>query len=282
MWKLTPPDVNNVEDHLNKVFTKTNDEVIYDLSTNERIAVLAVYRAYDALHGQPDSSLKPAELVSCRGYIREGYKQIRTGGRLAVLRDALFASIINCPYCGFGEPAQLDHYLPKSQYDELAIYPRNLIPSCGYCNQFKGTIVPGNPSGSWLIHPYFQNLPEVKFLQAKLKFTTRGLSVKYRIDPTNIDSTLARMLQFQLERLQLNSRYPKQINKFISEQRWGMMRNYRLGTPPDQFSSLLLDAAKDKAGDYGINDWRPVLLEGLAANKNFCARPDRYFGNVFV
>ena len=278
MWILTRPNVNDVDDHLTKALTKANGEIICDLSASERSAVLAVYEIYDALLGQPDSSLKPAELTSCREHIEKGCDQVKASGRLAVLRDTLFTSIIECPYCGFGELAELDHYLPKTEFKELAIYPRNLIPCCGVCNKAKGTIVPGGPLGHRLIHAYFQELPKVKFMCAEVECTGDRFKVTYRIDPAKIDSTLADMLQFQLERLKLNDRYEHQIHKFLFEQRAGMLRDYRPGRPPDQFIDYLLAAAKDMENNFGLNDWRPALLEGLASNEMFCTEPKQYFG----
>ena len=219
MWTLPPPDVADVDAQLTAAFTYANGEPVYALSPIERAAVLTVYQAYDALLGQPDPSLTPAALAACRQNIREGYGQVQIGGRLAALRASLLASTDVCPYCGFGEPTELDHYLPKTQYDELAIYPRNLVPSCGPCNNAKRTIVPGVPPGPGLIHAYFQALPDAVFMRADVVFAGGALDVTFRIETAALSPALAAMLQFQLVRLKLNDRYPRQINKFLSEQR---------------------------------------------------------------
>lgn len=42
-----------------------------------------------------------------------------------------------CPYCGISAPETLDHQLPKHVYPEYATYGRNLIPTCGACNNRK-------------------------------------------------------------------------------------------------------------------------------------------------
>lgn len=119
------------------------------------------------------------------------------------------ASTDQCSYCGFGEPRVLDHYLPRSLFGELAIYPRNLVPSCSPCNNAKRSIVPGlGPAiGPSLIHTYYQELPEAQFLRAHVTFNGGALKVSYQIEADLLEGTLAAKLQFQLERLKLNDRY---------------------------------------------------------------------------
>lgn len=278
MWTLPPPDIADVDPQLTTALTYANGEPVYALSPLERAAVLAVYQAYDALLGQPDPSLTPAALAGCRGHIREGYDQVQIGGRLAALRASLLALTDVCPYCGFGEPTELDHYLPKTQYDELAIYPRNLIPCCGPCNNAKRRIVPGAPLGPGLIHAYFQAFPDAVFMRADVDFTAGALDVTFQIVPDALTPALAAMLQFQLVRLKLNDRYPRQINKFLSEQRTAMLLFKELGPPPAGLTAYLLRSAASLAENFGRNDWRTALLEALAANDMFCAAPEDYLG----
>jgi 5-methylcytosine-specific restriction endonuclease McrA len=39
-----------------------------------------------------------------------------------------------CQYCGLNESNTWDHYLPKAEFREFAVYPPNLIPCCHNCN----------------------------------------------------------------------------------------------------------------------------------------------------
>ncbi len=278
MWTLALPDVDDVDAQLTTALTYVDGVPVYALSPVERAAVLTVYQTYDALLGQPNASLRPAALAACREFIREGYGQVQISGRLAALRASLLASTDVCPYCGFGEPTELDHYLPKTQYHELAIYPRNLIPSCGPCNNAKRTIVPGLTPGPGLIHAYFQELPDAVFMRADVGFAGGALDVTFRIEAAVLTPVLAEMLQFQLVRLKLNDRYPRQINKFLSEQRTGMLLFKEPGLPADALSIYLRRSAASLAETFGRNDWRPALMEALAANDLFCAAPQGYLG----
>lgn len=278
MWTLPQTDVTDVDEQLTTALTYANGTPIYSLSPAEREAVRAVYQAYDAMLGQPDPSLMPPELAACRSHIRDGYGQVQIGGRLAGLRASLLASTDVCPYCGFGEPTELDHYLPKTQFEELAIYPRNLVPSCGPCNSAKRTIVPEASSDPGLIHAYFQELPDAEFMYADIDFDDGALDVTFRIKFLPRDTPLAAMLEFQLNRLKLHQRYRRQINKFLFEQRTAIVQFKERGLPPAELASYLRRSAASLADNFGRNDWRPALLRALAASEGFCAAPEDYLG----
>mgnify|MGYP000147402043 FL=1 len=278
MWIMRDQETDGLDEALDCALTFVNGEKVYDLSDQERQAIHIVYDLYQEMLGQPHPDLKPATLDDARPALYHAYGQVQIGGRLEGLREKLLASADECPFCGFGEPSQLDHYLPRSVYGELAIYPNNLIPCCGPCNNAKRTVVPGlGPAhGPGLIHPYFQILPNINFLMADVLFEGEVLSVAFRVDPAGIDAGLAGKLQFQLDRLKLNARYRKQINKFLNEQRTGMLL---FGTgSADRLSAYLSASAVNLARSFHRNDWRVALFRALAETPEFCERPELYLG----
>jgi HNH endonuclease len=278
MWVMPPQDVGDLDEALDRALIYANGTPIYALTDAERAAIHVVYQLYDNMLGQPDASLTPAVLAAARPYLRDGYNQIQIGARLEALRSRLLASSDACPYCGFGEIKELDHYLPRSTFGELALYPNNLIPSCGPCNNAKRTVVPGMApaEGPGLIHAYFQVLPEVDFLKADIVFAAGRLDVAFHIEAGGLDPVLAAKLQFQLDRLKLNDRYPKQINKFMSEQRTGILMLEELGAP---FVSVFLKrSANSMARTFHRNDWRVALFRALGADADFCEDPKSYLG----
>ncbi|MDP1920650.1 MAG: hypothetical protein Q8L14_30685 [Myxococcales bacterium] len=48
------------------------------------------------------------------------------------------AVVRKCPYCGLNEAEELDHFLEKALLPELALFARNLVPSCHRCNVVRG------------------------------------------------------------------------------------------------------------------------------------------------
>lgn len=279
MWLLDAQDLGDLDAELTTALTLVNGDQVYALSADERAAILAVYELYDAMLGQPAPGLLPTELNAARPFMYNAYDQVQIGGRLKALRARLIASTDACPYCGFGEVKDLDHYLPRSTYGELAIYPRNLVPSCGPCNNAKRAVYPGMPAaqGPGLIHAYFQPLPDEDFLHADTVFDADGtLSVTFRVDNPAIDPGLAAKLQFQLDRLKLNDRYRAQVNKYLSEQRTAMLMLHAAGALV--FSDFLQRSSAALVSSYGRNDWRVALLRTLAADPEFCAAPNGYLG----
>jgi hypothetical protein len=268
MWTLPIPSADDVEADLTAALTYKNGQAVYLLSQAERRAIMAVYTAYDDLAGQPGPNLTHTDLGDqCCGAIEVAYNEVQAKGRLADLRARLLLAAENCPICGFGEPTQLDHYLPKATYKSLAIYPRNLVPCCGPCNTFKLALDPAR--GHALVHAYYAELPDHAFLVADANYHDSGLTVEFRIDPANIDPGLVTALNFQLTRLKLNERYPKQINTFLFGLRTGLMD---VAANADLLREFLQRTADSLAQDFGRNDWRPVLLAAIRECSEFCER----------
>lgn len=173
-----------------------------------------------------------------------------------------------CPYCGFGEVTDLDHYLPKSIYKALSVYPRNLIPSCSRCNRAKHAHVPEAQSQG-MLHPYFAQIPQVRFFVADVDFSKNALTTNFKIESATIDAKLGQSLNFQLTRLKLNERYPKQINTFLFGLRTGLAELIETNDPA-LLREFLRRSALDMENRFGVNDWRSALLFGLSANDEFC------------
>src|SRR6188768_3423289 len=111
MWKLAPPDIASVEQQLNTALTYANGSAVYALTPDERAAVLTVYANYQALGGMPSGILLPDELdAGCNTALSNAYNEVQTGGRLKDFRSLLLAAAPTCPFCGFGEVTQLDHF----------------------------------------------------------------------------------------------------------------------------------------------------------------------------
>jgi hypothetical protein len=63
-----------------------------------------------------------------------------------VQRDALLKRIVQiqttdfqeiCGYCLLHLRTTIDHYVPKEEYSEYSILPKNLLPCCARCNTIK-------------------------------------------------------------------------------------------------------------------------------------------------
>ncbi|WP_027035201.1 HNH endonuclease [Mesorhizobium ciceri] len=268
MWLLDKPSVRSVRKQLDTALTLVNGDAVYALSAAERTAIAAAYTLYDREQGRAHADLLTCGLTTpCLTALYRAYNEVQKGGRLKGLRRSLLDSAETCPLCGFAEPTQLDHFLPRDQYRGLSIYPRNLVPACGSCNNVKRTHV--GAGDDELVHAYFDELPDEDFLVADITMTGTALVATFIINPVGIDPVLAARLQFQLERMQLNQRYPKQINIFLFGQRTGMLQVYAAGGGT-ALRAFLVAAAADLDRDFEKHDWRAALMRGLADCNAFC------------
>ena len=67
------------------------------------------------------------------------------------------------------ETSTLDHYLPKEQNPQFAIFSENLVPACSRCNTLKRDKIVDEGIGVRLfLHPYFDNIPISNFLSVNI------------------------------------------------------------------------------------------------------------------
>lgn len=101
-----------------------------------------------------------------------------------------------CCYCNHNPVQCLDHFLPESQFNALAVNPINLVPSCDYCNKSKHHYKPlANNQSSVLIHPYYNDLSRFDWLRVRIRVfynfrfskinTSRNLKFEM-LNPANI------------------------------------------------------------------------------------------------
>lgn len=274
MWKLTPPNVDSVEQDLLDAFTfKIDRPPVIEPTAAEITAVKALYSAYDANLGRPADSLKGEVLgAELREAIKNAYGEVQETGRLKDLRSRLKLAPAHCPMCGFGPIQDLDHHLPKSIYKPLAIYPRNLVPSCSTCNKKKYTVAAGE-SSKHFFHVYLESLPDEIFFVADVALDpiSGALRVEFSIQrPEAMSEELAQRLTFQADRLELNLRYPKEINTYLSSLSVSLEDAYGEEGNAEKLKNYLVRCASSHETKFGKNDWRPALLRGLALCEAFC------------
>ena len=83
-------------------------------------------------------------------------------------------SISECPYCDFGEIAEIDHFLPKYLYPEFILFYYNLIPSCHNCNKNKGV-------KRIHIHPYKDKI-DIEPFDVEIKISNSNIVFLYNVN----------------------------------------------------------------------------------------------------
>lgn len=135
MWKLEKPSLQSSKDDLREVTV-----LCRDINEGDRLDFEALYEEYDNNNGKISEEyhfdfIKNHVAQSSAMYGQ--YYKLNEGGKLDYIRAELFIEAHDCPFCGFGEPVTLDHFMPESKYKELATCRLNLVPLCWKCNNKK-------------------------------------------------------------------------------------------------------------------------------------------------
>ncbi|MCQ1779413.1 hypothetical protein NOJ05_19580 [Neorhizobium galegae] len=114
-------------------------------------AWLAAYASYYVNKGNA-WKLNPIGL-SVKKQQYDLYDKRKGGGPLLRLRQT--PGLLSCPMCGSSTTGHLDHYLPRTVYQEFSILKANLIPACNHCNSGSKRMTVKGGKGERFIHPYF-------------------------------------------------------------------------------------------------------------------------------
>jgi len=272
VWTLPKPSVEGAQEELKKALTLTNGTPVYPINSEEEKFILFIYDLYDECKGRPNEGLTPSKLGdTLTNALQSAYNQVQKGQRLQFLRDNLKLAAKRCPFCGIGPVTDLDHHLPRSIYKALAIYSRNLIPSCGTCNNKKRAAV-GEVPEQQFIHAYFEDIPNESFLQVEVNLSDTGALVAiFKITQTSdMTDELYQRLVFQMERLELHQRYTAEMNNFLSSLEVSFEDAFGEDSSSERLRDFILRTAKSQERKLGLNDWRTALLNGLAECKPFC------------
>lgn len=178
-----------------------------------------------------------------------------------------------CPYCGISEPKTIEHYLPKDDYPEFAVYGLNLIPCCSICNSYKGE--EWKKSGERLfINFYFDEIPMEKLLYAYLEYTKDDLipNIFFKlIRNKRVDDSAFRRIRSHFDRLHLLSRYADIVN----EEYTNIFQSARIHIErcsEESYKESLLEIKESMENRYGINYWKVALYEAIAHSDDFFSR----------
>lgn len=172
-----------------------------------------------------------------------------------------------CPMCCTTVPATFDHYLPASQFPEYSVHPLNLVPCCSQCNSIKDNYWINAAGGRLFLHAYSDRIPEETFLAVVLheKASLTGVGATFiLVKPDNIDGQTWMLIQSHFCRLHLLDRYRELGNDEIGE----ILADCKIFIEAggNDVRTFLRDRGNERAGIYGRNNWRSILMIALASH----------------
>lgn len=241
--------------------------------------VMSLYDEYDTVRGVAAAALQATAMgAGLKQALHDAYDQTQKNRRLKHVREQVLGSVELCPVCGIDPPAELDHVLPRNDYQALAIYVLNLVPLCHLCNHRKlaGFAEPGELG---FVHAYFDVFPDVQFLQVDVELVGAALTTTFSVDaPAVAVGDLGERLANIHTKLQLNDRYRAEMNLYLAGQAIALHGAYRARAAAG-VQAHLRGQARYETGRFYRNHWRPTLLRALAEHDAFC---DGGFADVFA
>lgn len=259
MWVLNKPSLARSKQDIDVLIAHCNNlDAVVDKPLLEQL-----YDDYDNGGGE----VTTAQLAATDGkkdvirgqYSKTSGKDSNTGldKTLVYLRNELldpdFAD--TCPYCSINKPNQLDHYMDKSTYGQLATRRLNLVPLCGHCNWLKSD----KPYKDFM-HPYYPKVrPGVIFLKADCTIVHGRVCVSFSIDGTALGNVaLETRLARQISEIRLDKRLQKAVNEFLTHE---LLRSHVRTNAG--LKRTLVEMQNVTGRQYGDNDWRTAVIRGL-------------------
>ncbi len=180
--------------------------------------------------------------------------------------------ISTCQNCTISEVNSFDHYIPKEEFCEYVVNPKNLFPSCTRCNSYKNNIWIDGDNNFLFLNLYLDELPEEQYLFVDIEIEDEVIMATFILDnPNNIDSDLYDLIVSHYTRLHLFRRFTENIDSVIVpiENR---IRSYAGRLPVHEIAELVIETSQQNKLFFGHNYWKSILEIALVSNDDYLAR----------
>ncbi|RXV67121.1 hypothetical protein D1006_17605 [Burkholderia stabilis] len=173
-----------------------------------------------------------------------------------------------CPYCGSpGMPDTLDHFMPKDDWPEFAIYPNNLVPQCRACMPIKGhRYYCTTKNDTLFLHPiYHEMLAQLGFrIDIALYQGVPVFAIKFTVLQP-LSATEKKRLEVHIEELQLRER----ITQFCQRE-YGIWKNEISEHSFSVVKTLGYSLRRYPAFKVGAApNWAAAFYKGALQNRRF-------------
>lgn len=181
--------------------------------------------------------------------------------------------IINtCPNCTISEISSFDHYLPKEEFPEFVVNPKNLFPSCSICNSYKGSNWKIDKNRLFL-NLYLDDLPNVQYLFVNLQFNNDLITAQFYLENSQyIEPHFYDLIESHYSRLQLCSRFELSSSETISSLDNTIRNSIENRIPINTIKKIAIEKSNQDRDAYGFNYWKSILEITLLNNNQFLSR----------
>ncbi|MBL6444695.1 hypothetical protein JMN32_00135 [Fulvivirga sp. 29W222] len=171
-----------------------------------------------------------------------------------------------CCFCSYGEPVELDHFLPKSRYAQFAIHPNNLVPVCSNCNRLKGAYWPKSGKEN-LIHPFFENYDTAVWLHTRLEYPGDTPVAIFYVKSDQLDVDSVTRIERHCIQIKLFERYTTQANRELNARCYKFKETYKQRGKKGLKEDILEEVESRER--FHLNSWQSALYRCLAIDDRF-------------
>lgn len=225
------------------------------------------------------------------------------------LKDSLTKTVNDrkssrCQNCTISEVNSFDHFLPKDEFAEYSVNPKNLFPSCTICNSYKGAIWRENSKRVFL-NLYIDILPKKQYLFIDTNIKGDDINITYKlsnINHTRVHKVLKQLrwspntLTFTLKdydqqfytiystnfklfnlinnhyhKLHLCTRFKENSGDIITELDIEINR-YKSEIGIENIKKVIVKQCNDYSKIFGFNYWESILKLSLINDPNYISR----------
>jgi len=176
-----------------------------------------------------------------------------------------------CQNCTLSEVNSFDHVLPKDDFPEFVVNPKNLFPSCTNCNSRKGTIWREN-GRSIFLNLYTDVLPNEQYLFVDIQIENSKLKLTYSIENRNqIDNELYTLINTHYEKLGLCQRFKDNSDVVVSELE-NEINEYKDKLPIESIKEIIEIRCNKERELLGFNYWKSILRLALIHHTEYMSQ----------
>ena len=167
--------------------------------------------------------------------------------------------IINtCQNCTINSVNTLDHIIPKEEFSEFSVHPKNLFPSCSECNGKKNMFWK-NGSQLFFLNPYTNTLPNLQYLFPTVIYSDGLPEVDFSLaNPNGVDAVLYSIIDTHYTRLNLLNRFKLNSNEVITNTEHQILANKNI-LPRQQIIDVIKEQNNRNRITLGFNHWKSLL-----------------------
>lgn len=276
MINLRPYNGSTIEFLDEVVGSKRNSSV--DPSYTQRLSTLTpsikrLYSQYDIVHRENNHATMMAygfqnqdKTDLLKLYSSSNSNLTRLKNSITTFHDNRVMS--KCQYCTISEVSSLDHIIPKTEFPEFSVNPKNLLPACTICNSKKSVNWRESDKPVFL-NLYTDRLPRDQYLFVDLDFSNNTILPTFNlINKNNIPQDFFNLLESHYSKLDLLNRFARNSNDIITNLINSVKPLMRKLSHEEVKDVILEFTIKNKA-IFGSNHYKSILEETLISDENF-------------